>query len=117
MEDEREDVFTKVVRAGKRTYYFDVRSTRANDLYLTITERKKFNREDGSVGYEKHKIFLYKEDFGKFMEGLRESLDALEQIRGSGGRPQAPGAPSADTPEEDLGGGSVDLDFEDLGKD
>ncbi|HMN05446.1 MAG TPA: DUF3276 family protein [Flavobacteriales bacterium] len=118
MEDEREDVFTKVVRAGKRTYYFDVRSTRGNDLYLTITERKKHTREDGNVVYEKHKIFLYKEDFGKFMEGLRESLDALEQIRTTGERPAAPseGPPPCDESSPPPQSGYGDISFEDLGK-
>lgn len=115
MDDEREDVYSKVVRAGKRTYYFDVRSTRANDLYLTITERKKFTREDGSVSFEKHKIFLYKEDFGKFTEGLQESLDALEQIRAGGPPPaQEPPAPKTETPPPPSG--YSDLSFEDLGE-
>jgi hypothetical protein len=116
MEDEREDVYTKVVRAGKRTYYFDVRSTRANDLYQTITERKKYNREDGSVGNEKHNIFLYKEDFAKFSEGLQESLDALEQIR-AGGKPPQEDPPAATGTEGDAPpSGYTDLDFDDLGK-
>ncbi len=85
MENEREDVFSKAVRAGKRTYYFDVKTTRSNDLYLTITERKKLYREDGSTAYEKHKVFLYQEDFDKFMDGLKCALDALEKVRGTGG--------------------------------
>lgn len=115
MEDEREDVYSKVVRAGKRTYYFDVRSTRGNDLYLTITERKKQGHPDGRVTYEKHKIFLYKEDFDKFVDGLEETLATLEQIRTTGIRPApaqgdatADDAPSSATP--------FDLDFEDLDK-
>ena len=74
MQDDREDVFSKAVRAGKRTYFFDVKSTRGRDLYLTITESKKHTHEDGSAHYDKHKIFLYKEDFDKFMDGLREAL-------------------------------------------
>jgi hypothetical protein len=71
---EKEEVFTKVVRAGKRTYFFDVKSTRHEDLYLTITESKKRQGKDGKMFYEKHKIFLYKEDFEKFTEGLREAV-------------------------------------------
>ena len=68
--DRREEIFSKAVRAGKRTYFFDVKTTRANDHYLTITESKKRFGEDGEKPYyEKHKIFLYKEDFDKFMEG------------------------------------------------
>jgi Protein of unknown function (DUF3276) len=71
---DKEEVFTKVVRAGKRTYFFDVKSTRHEDLYLTITESKKRLGKDGKMYYEKHKIFLYKEDFEKFTEGLREAI-------------------------------------------
>lgn len=72
--NEKEEVFTKVVRAGKRTYFFDVKSTRHEDLYLTITESKKRLGKEGKMFYEKHKIFLYKEDFEKFTEGLREAV-------------------------------------------
>jgi len=71
---DKEEVFTKVVRAGKRTYFFDVKSTRHEDLYLTITESKKRPGKEGKMFYEKHKIFLYKEDFEKFTEGLREAV-------------------------------------------
>jgi hypothetical protein len=71
---DKEEVFTKVVRAGKRTYFFDVKSTRHEDLYLTITESKKRLGKEGKMFYEKHKIFLYKEDFEKFTEGLREAV-------------------------------------------
>ncbi|HNY58084.1 MAG TPA: DUF3276 family protein [Bacteroidales bacterium] len=71
---EKEEVFTKVVRAGKRTYFFDVKSTRHEDLYLTITESKKRPGKEGKMFYEKHKIFLYKEDFEKFSEGLHEAI-------------------------------------------
>ncbi len=71
MNGENEEIYSKRVKAGKRTYFFDVKSTRANDYYLTITESKKRFKEDGFV-YEKHKIFLYKEDFNKFLEALQE---------------------------------------------
>jgi hypothetical protein len=71
---DKEEVFTKVVRAGKRTYFFDVKSTRHEDLYLTITESKKRLGKEGKMFYEKHKIFLYKEDFEKFTDGLREAV-------------------------------------------
>jgi hypothetical protein len=73
-ERDKEEVFTKVIRAGKRTYFFDVKSTRHKDLYLTITESKKKQGKEGKMFYEKHKIFLYKEDFEKFTEGLREAV-------------------------------------------
>lgn len=76
---EREDLFSKAVKAGKRTYFFDVKSTRGNDYYLTITESKKRFGSDGKFTYEKHKIFLYKEDFEKFMEGLNESIEVIKE--------------------------------------
>ena len=70
---EKEEIFSKVLRAGRRTYFFDVRATKASDYYLTITESKKFTNDDGSFHYKKHKIYLYKEDF----EGFREILDEM----------------------------------------
>jgi len=70
----KEEIFTKVVRAGKRTYFFDVKATRKDDYYLTITESKKRLGKEGKVFYEKHKIFLYKEDFDKFAEGLKDAI-------------------------------------------
>ena len=70
-----EDVYSKPVRAGKRTYFFDVKSTKGNnDFYLTITESKRRQERDGSFTYDKHKIFLYKEDFEKFQEGLQDAV-------------------------------------------
>lgn len=72
---DREEVFSKKVRAGKRTYFFDVKATRSNDYYITITESKK-RMEDGV--FVKHKIFLYKEDFEKFVEGLTETVDYIK---------------------------------------
>ena len=71
---QKEEIFTKVVRAGKRTYFFDVKATRKEDYYLTITESKKRLGKEGKVFYEKHKIFLYKEDFEKFTEGLKGAV-------------------------------------------
>lgn len=73
-----EDVFSKPIRAGKRTYFFDVKSTKGNDYYLTITESKKKVEDDGTFSYDKHKIFLYKEDFEKFTEGLNEVIDYIK---------------------------------------
>ena len=73
---DREEVFSKKVRAGKRTYFFDVKATRSNDYYVTITESKK-RLEDGV--FVKHKIFLYKEDFEKFSEGLLETLSYVRE--------------------------------------
>lgn len=74
---DREEIYSKPVRAGKRTYFFDVKSTKGDDLYLTITESKKRFRDDGTFFYEKHKIFLYKEDFEKFAEGLNETVNFI----------------------------------------
>jgi hypothetical protein len=80
--DEREDVYSKVVRAGKRTYFFDVKATKGNDYYLTITESKKRAGRDGRFFFEKHKIFLYKEDFEKFEEGLAEVINFIKEKQG-----------------------------------
>ena len=80
----KEEVYTKVVRAGKRTYFFDVKATRKDDYYLTITESKKRLSKDGKLFYEKHKIFLYKEDFEKFMNGLTDAISFIDtEIVGS----------------------------------
>ncbi|PRY88496.1 DUF3276 family protein [Mongoliibacter ruber] len=75
--NDREEIFSKRVKAGKRTYFFDVKSTRSNDYYLTITESKRKLKDDGFV-FEKHKIFLYKEDFGKFLEALQDAVDHVK---------------------------------------
>jgi len=75
----REEIYSKAVRAGKRTYFFDVKSTRRDELYLTITESKKRFEQDGNFHFEKHKIFLYKEDFDKFAEGLQEVITFIDQ--------------------------------------
>jgi hypothetical protein len=75
---EKDEIFSKVVRAGKRTYFFDVKSTRGNDYYITITESKKRFGDDGKFTFEKHKIFLYKEDFEKFSEGFKEVVDFIK---------------------------------------
>jgi len=80
-DNSKEEVFSKAVKAGRRTYFFDIKSTRGNDLYLTITESKKHTDEDGSERYEKHKIFLYKEDFEKFEEALQEALGKIKTIK------------------------------------
>lgn len=75
-------IYSKVLRAGRRTYFFDVRETRAGDYYLTVTESKKNTNEDGSFFYKKHKIYLYKEDFGKFQEILNEITDFVVKEKG-----------------------------------
>jgi len=82
MENEKNnEVYSKVVRAGKRTYFFDVKSTKGNDLYLTITESKKVVNSDGRESFQKHKLFLYKEDFEKFQDGLDEVLEKINSLK------------------------------------
>lgn len=78
-ERQGEDVYSRPVRAGKRTYFFDVKATKGRDYYLTITESKRKVESDGSFSYDKHKIFLYKEDFEKFAEGLQEAVDYIKR--------------------------------------
>ena len=80
---EKEEIYSKVLRAGRRTYFFDVRSTKAGDYYLTITESKKFTNDDGSFHYKKHKIYLYKEDFSEFNSILAEMTDYIIDEKGN----------------------------------
>jgi len=113
----KEEIFTKVVRAGKRTYFFDVKATRKDDYYLTITESKKRLGKEGKVFYEKHKIFLYKEDFEKFTEGLR---DAVAYIDNGKDESESPVISSAIEPGDEKTAISAEeftnVEFEDLGK-
>jgi hypothetical protein len=80
--NDQDEIHSNVLRAGRRTYFFDVRSTRADDYYLTITESKKFTNERGESYFKKHKIYLYKEDFAGFMEMLKESTDFIIAEKG-----------------------------------
>lgn len=80
---DQEEIHSKVLRAGRRTYFFDVRSTKAGDYYLTITESKKFTHDDGSFHYKKHKIYLYKEDFEAFKENVEEMMDFIINEKGT----------------------------------
>ena len=80
--NDNEEIFSKVLKAGRRTYFFDVRSTRADDYYVTITESKKFTEEDGSYHFKKHKIYLYKEDFKEFTDILGEMTNFVLQQKG-----------------------------------
>ncbi len=120
----REEIHSKAVRAGKRTYFFDVKATRRNDYYLTITESKKRFNRDGKFFYEKHKLFLYKEDFDKFADSLKE---IIEFIREANPQPIDPdGIDIADTGieeeeavAEETGDEEKDftnVEFEDLGE-
>lgn len=76
------EVYSKVVRAGKRTYFFDVKATKGNDLYVVLTESKK-SFSEGRDNFEKHKLFLYKEDFDKFQEGLEDVLNKIKELKKS----------------------------------
>lgn len=78
--DRNDELYSNAVRAGKRTYFFDVKSTKGNDLYITVTESKK-STQNGRVSYQKHKIFLYKEDFEKFREGLDDVLAKVDELK------------------------------------
>ncbi len=96
-DDERVDneIFSRPVKAGKRTYFFDVKATRENDYYLTITESKRRVDKDGKFTYDKHKIFLYKEDFDKFAEGLQEVIGYIKknapEMKSRGGEAESSG--------------------------
>jgi hypothetical protein len=82
MNSDQNEIYSKVVRAGKRTYFFDIKATKGNDLYITLTESKKtFSDEGGDGNYQKHKIFLYKEDFEKYREGLDDVLAKIDEIK------------------------------------
>ena len=98
-----EDVYSKPVRAGKRTYFFDVKSTKGNnDFYLTITESKRRQMSDGNFVYDKHKIFLYKEDFEKFSEGLAEVVEYIKNNCFNGEIPERPADERQSVEFEDL---------------
>jgi hypothetical protein len=108
---ERDDIFSKAVRAGKRTYFFDVKATRKNDYYLTITESKKRFEDDGRFKFEKHKLFLYKEDFQKFADGLKEAVDFIQLEQGVA-EMRKPEEPTEVFSTEEY----TNVDFEDLNK-
>jgi|TARA_B100001113_G_C20529340_1_gene370995 hypothetical protein len=78
----QDEIFSKVLRAGRRTYFFDVRETKASDYYLTITESKKFTNDDDTYFYKKHKIYIYKEDFKNFSDFLNETMAFIFENRG-----------------------------------
>ncbi len=126
---ENEEIHSKVLRAGRRTYFFDVRATKAGDYYLTITESKKFTNDDGSFHYKKHKIYLYKEDFSTFRENVNEMIDFIIAEKGEeviSERHQkdykretdAPSLAAEDTPEESTPVNDTqsftDLEFDDI---
>ncbi len=114
--NDREEVYSKVVRAGNRTYFFDVKATRKNDLYLTITESKKRFNKDGKFFFEKHKIFLYKEDFEKFADGFEDAIGYIKEHLPEmiSEEETESSEPENNTPV--TGDDFVNVEFEDLGE-
>jgi len=125
-----DDIFSKSLRAGNRTYFFDVKSTKSDDLYLTITESKRrFNNDNGKFFYEKHKLFLYPEDFASFTENLEATLEKISEL--NGGKEIIPREELEEKRKEEKTDDSAedkksetdsrkefsDVSFEDLGKD
>lgn len=111
LKDQQEDIYSQAIRAGKRTYFFDVKATKSNELYLTITESKRrFNNESGKFQYEKHKIFLFKEDFEKFSDGLKNVIQFIE----SGEKPEIASVNESETDEVPDMKIHSDVSFEDL---
>ncbi len=116
------EIFSRPVKAGKRTYFFDVKATKGNDYYLTITESKKRFGDDGRFHYEKHKLFLYKEDFDKFADGLHEVIDFIKNRNNSLGNGnghenghannEAPSHTESHNNEQPV---TTDVSFDDLG--
>ena len=125
---EQEEIFSQVLRAGRRTYFFDVRATKADDYYLTVTESKKFTHDDGTFHYQKHKIYLYKEDFHEFKNNLEEMINYVikekgeeviserhrsDYIREDGKSLEAP-SETDDPKEEPAKTNFTDIDFDDI---
>ena len=114
---EQEEIFSQVLRAGRRTYFFDVRATKAGDYYLTVTESKKFTHDDGSYHYQKHKIYLYKEDFTDFTEMLHKATDYIINEKGEeviSERHQKDYKKEAVVSEETSAESFTDVSFEDI---
>jgi len=113
-ERERGEIFSRAVRAGKRTYFFDVKATVGDEYYLTITESKRrFNNEQGKFFYEKHKLFLYKEDFEKFYHGLNDTIEFIK----TGSPPERSAfedLPTEESGEKETDKKPVSIEFEDL---
>jgi len=110
-----QEIYSKVIRAGKRTYFFDVKSTRSDEFYVTITESKRKFVDNGKFQYEKHKIFLYREDFEKFVESLEEVVGFIQKKQ-----PEYEAAKEKDEAEEEVvveegpAKDYTDVDFEDI---
>lgn len=121
--ENQDELYSRPVRAGKRTYFFDVKATRGKDLYMTITESKRRFDDHGNVSYSKHKIFLYREDFEKFEEGFLDAVDKIQELMATGEyrdpiaerAAQEIQAPSeSDSAEQDGASSEEDIAFDDL---
>ena len=122
-QNNREEIYSRPVRAGKRTYFFDVKATRGQDLYMTITESKRRFDDDGNVHYQKHKIFLYREDFENFEEGFVDAVQKIEELMATGNyrdpiaerKAKAEAEPVADkSSETERENDADDISFDDL---
>lgn len=122
-QNNREEIYSRPVRAGKRTYFFDVKATRGQDLYMTITESKRRFDDDGNVHYQKHKIFLYREDFENFEEGFVDAVQKIDELMATGNyrdpiaerKAKAEAEPVAEESSETEGGNATDdISFDDL---
>lgn len=122
-QNNREEIYSRPVRAGKRTYFFDVKATRGQDLYMTITESKRRFDDDGNVHYQKHKIFLYREDFENFEEGFVDAVQKIDELMATGNyrdpiaerKAKAEAEPVAEESSETEGGNAADdISFDDL---
>ena len=120
MADNRDEIYSKSLRAGRRTYFFDVRSTRVDDYYLTITESKRDFNEDGTPFYKKHKIYLYKEDFQNFKDHLNEMVEYIINERGeeviSLHKDENSSESKHEETKEESSTDFTEVNFEDLGK-
>ena len=119
MTEREQDIFSKALRAGRRTYFFDVKATKAGDYYLTITESKKFTNDDGSFHFKKHKIYLYKEDFNEFKSILDEATNFIigekgEEIISDYNPEQVTTNSKNQEPNNGSEGQFTDLDFDDI---
>lgn len=121
--ENQDELYSRPVRAGKRTYFFDVKATRGKDLYMTITESKRRFDDHGNVSYSKHKIFLYREDFEKFEEGFLDAVDKIQELMATGEyrdpiaerAAQESKAPSeVDSSAQDGSNSEEDIAFDDL---
>jgi hypothetical protein len=111
---DKEEIFSRTVRAGKRTYFFDVKATIADERYLTITESKRrFNNEQGKFFYEKHKLFLYREDFEKFINGLNDAIEFIQTGKAPE-RPEPEHEENEGTTQTQISKKHIDISFDDL---